>query len=246
MIYQKKMTVAADRCDRTGNLRLSGLLQYAQEVSGQHSDALGFTWDTLASRNMFWAVLRHRGVIHRLPKAGESICLETWPAPATRVAYPRCVRALDETGNILFETVSLWVLMDMTARTMILPGKSGVDVPGVVWEDALDAPGSLAPADPEYTKIWQVSGDDLDVNGHVNNARYFDRIEPMLGSAEPREFTVCYLSEVLPEQSVILGWRMTADGILTVDGSRRKDEDPEKTERVFAVKLSCSVNQSEL
>lgn len=244
MIYEKKITVAPDRCDQMGILQLSGLLQYAQEVSGNHSDSLGFDWDTLASRNMFWAVLRHRGVIHRLPESGENILLETWPAPATRVAYPRCVRAMDETGNVLFETVSLWVLMDMTARTMILPGKSGVDVPGIQRACALDAPGSLMPADPEYTELWQVSAGDLDVNGHVNNARYFDRIEPMLGSAAPREFTVCYLSEVLPEQSVMLGWRMTSEGILTVDGIRRKEDHPEKTERVFAIKLSCSVNQS--
>ena len=245
-----KQTVTVESCDTNHNgvLKLSALLHYVQEISGAHSDRLGHTWDSLAEKNLFWAVLRHRAVIHRLPKAGQTVHLQTWPMPATRSAYPRAVQAFDEQGNILFETVSLWVLMNTQTRAMVLPGKSGIDVPGILRGNEITAPGSLSPCSGENTSLWSVRTDDLDINGHVNNANYMDHAERLIGDlpVTPKEFTVCYLAEALLGQTVTLHWCMSADGILSVDGTRPRADDQEKTERVFAVKLSCSVNQSEL
>lgn len=245
-----KQTVTVESCDTNHNgiLKLSALLHYVQEISGAHSDRLGHTWDSLAGKNLFWAVLRHRAVIHRLPKAGQTVHLQTWPMPATRSAYPRAVQAFDEQGNILFETVSLWVLMNTQTRAMVLPGKSGIDVPGILRGNEITAPGSLSPCSGENTSLWSVCADDLDINGHVNNANYMDHAERLIGQlpVTPKEFTVCYLAEALLGQAVTLHWCMSADGILSVDGTRPRADDQEKTERVFAVKLSCSVNQSEL
>lgn len=245
-----KQTVTVEGCDvnHNGVLKLSALLHYVQEISGGHSDRLGFTWDFLAEKNLFWAVLRHRAVIHRLPVAGETIHLQTWPMPATRSAYPRAVQACDEQGNILFETVSLWVLMNTQTRAMVLPGKSGIEVPGLLRGIEVNAPGSLPPCAGENISLWYVCADDLDINGHVNNAKYVDHAEQLIKNlaVTPKEFTVCYLAEALLGQAVTLRWCMSSDGILSVDGTRPRADDPEKPERVFAVKLSCSVNQSEL
>ena len=91
----REISVQPQDTDENGHLTLTALLQYAQQISGAHSDRLGFDWDTLASKDLFWAVLRHRVVITRLPQVGQTICLETWPMPATRAAYPRMVRAKD-------------------------------------------------------------------------------------------------------------------------------------------------------
>lgn len=246
-IFKKTITITQQDVNSSGKLKLSSLLHYAQEISGNHSDQLGFNWDTLASRDLFWAVLRHRVTINRLPSVGETVYLETWPIPATRAAYPRCVRAMDSQGNTLFETISLWVFMNIKTRAMVLPGKSGVDVPGVLRGDEPSFPGSLPPAQPTQSSLWQVDEEDLDINGHVNNARYLDHVENLpdfIGT--PRELTVCYLAEALLGQAITLSWNMTEEGILTVEGARSREDQPDKTERVFAVKLCCSVNQTEL
>lgn len=244
--YKKTITVQPEDLNASQCLSLSALLRYAQEISGNHSDLLGHDWDTLAAKNLFWAVLRHRVVIRRLPVCGEEIRLETWPMPATRAAYPRCVRAFDKSGNVLFETVSLWVLMNMQTRTMVLPGKSGVDVPGIIRGDEPEFPGSLAPGTHEKTSLWKVSPRDLDVNGHVNNAKYLDHIEPLIGMLIPTDLTVCYLAEALLHQQIRLQWSLSPEGILSLDGTRIREDAPEKTERVFGVKLCCSVNQTKL
>lgn len=241
LLFEQQIAVKDRDFDEYGSFRLSALLHYAQEAAGGHCNQLGLDWDSMAAKGLFWAVLRHRVLIHRMPKPGETISLQTWPMPATRAAYPRSVRALDAEENRLFEVVSLWVLMNTQTRAMVLPGKSGVDVPGILRGDELAAPGSLMPGSHENTVLWVVAEKDLDINGHVNNAKYLDHAEALTGSFRqthmPQELTVCYLAEARLGQEIALHWTLTDDGVLSVDGTRPKAEAPEKTERVFAAKI---------
>lgn len=243
-IFQQTVTVSDGDIQKNGLLKLSALLRYAQEASGGHSDLLGFSWDNLAEKGLFWAVLRHRAVMTRLPVLGETLTLQTWPLPATRSAYPRAVRCLDKEGNCLFEVMSLWVLMDMKTRAMVLPGKSGVAVPGIVRGDEIPTPGSIPPGDFENTTLWQISSEDLDINGHVNNAMYLDHVEALTEefslTASPREFTVCYLSEVLPGQELTLCWQLSKEGLFMAEGHRTRTDVHDQKQRVFAVRLQYS------
>lgn len=243
LLLEQSFTVAPSHTDQRGFLKLSSLLEYAQQISGAHCDKLGFDRKTLDEKNLFWAVLRHRIVITRLPKAGELLTMQTWPMPTTRSAYPRATRALDQKGNVLFETVSLWVLMDPRTRTMVLPGKSGVTVPGITRENTPSGPGSLPPVTCPDHKLWQISPEDLDINGHANNAKYLDAAQricdlfPHAGAV--KDITVCYLAEARLGQTVTLGYSLSPEGILSVEGTRLRPDAPDKPERIFAVKATC-------
>ena len=129
-IYQQDFTITDLYVDRFGYLLPSKLLYIMQEVAGKHFDVLAMDYDSLAQRGLFWAVTRHKVQITRLPRSGETIHVETWPMPTTRVAYPRSVVAYDEEGNECFRAITLWVLMDMNNRSMILPGQRAVFPPG--------------------------------------------------------------------------------------------------------------------
>lgn len=241
LLFRQKVTVQPEDFNNYGNFKLSSLLYYVQEVSGSHCNGFGCDWDSLKEKGMFWAVLRHRVCIHRLPEKEETFTIETWPLPMTRVAYPRAVRALDEKGQVLFESMSLWVLMDRTTRAMILPAKSGVNVPGMVRQIEISQPTSLMPQTHENEVLWSVTEEDLDKNRHVNNTVYMDRAEQLTNAfgsnCSPKEFTICYLSEVRLGQTITLGWTGSDREVLTFDGNRPREDDPSKSERVFAAKL---------
>ncbi len=242
LLFEQSVTVAEEEVDSRNRLKLSALLHYAQEAAGGHCALAGLDWDTMAQKNLFWAVLRHKVVISRLPAAGETITVQTWPMPATRSAYPRAVRALDINGEILFEVVSLWVLMHTQTRAMVLPGKSGVDVPGMVRGDEPAPPSSLMPDAHQNTTLWTVTELDLDKNGHVNNAKYLDWVVSLTEDCPeihtPKEVTICYLAEVRMGEEITLGYTLSDEGFFTVDGKRPRAENPEKPERVFAAKLT--------
>ncbi len=238
-IYSQSFPITDLTVDRYGYLKPSALLFFAQEVAGRHCELLSVDYDTLAGRHMFWAVIRHRVQITRLPRRGETIRIETWPMPTTRVAYPRSVVAYDENGSECFRSISLWVLMDTDSRAMILPGKSGIVVSGISRGNELAPPASLAPAKVQRSHRRTVCYTDLDRNGHMNNTRYFDWIDDLLPSAfhehwRAREFTVCYFSEGREGQSLDLRWEDPREGHLQVDISRPVED---REERVFSARI---------
>ena len=238
-IYTQDFTVTDNCVDCFGNLKLSTLLYFAQEVAGKHFDRIAMTYEQLASRGMFWAIIRQRVSITRLPKSGETIRVETWPMPNTRVAFPRHVAAYDESGNELFRCISLWVLMDLESRAMILPGKSGIALPGTTQGNELLPPASLPVKQLRNHRSRSVCFTDLDRNGHMNNTKYLDWISDLLPSDfhkahSPREFTVCYLSEAREGQELTLSWEFFEDGCLNLDAHRCNGE---KAERVFSARL---------
>ena len=238
-IYQHDFEVSGMCVDRYGRLKPSMILYFAQEIAGMHCFELSVDYETLLKRRLFWAVTRHRVQITRLPMRGETIHIETWPMPTTRVAYPRSMVAYDAQGNELFRAISLWVLMDLDTRNMILPGKSGISVVGTLRGTELASPTGLVAKPLNSHRQRSVCFTDLDRNGHMNNTRYMDWINDLLPSPfhekhTMKEFTVCYLSEAREGQSLDLHWDFIEDGCLQVD-ARRKGE--EKDERIFSAKI---------
>ncbi len=238
-IYTQNFAVTDNCVDCFGNLKLSTLLYFSQEVAGRHFDRISMTYEQLAERGMFWAIIRQRVAITRLPKSGENIRVETWPMPNTRVAFPRHVAAYDEKGKELFRVISLWVLMDVESRAMILPGKSGIALPGTTNGNELPSPAGLPAKQLLNHRSRTVCFTDLDRNGHMNNTKYLDWIADLLPSDfhqahSPREFTVCYLAEAREGQELTMSWEFDWEGCLNLDAHRTAGD---KTERIFSARL---------
>ena len=238
-IFVQNFEITDNMVDCFGRLKASNILFLAQDIAGRHCNLLSVDYDTLLQKRMFWAITRNRVQISRLPMRGETIRVETWPMPTTRVAYPRSVIAYDENGNECFRSISLWVLMDLDKRSMILPGKSGISVVGALRGNELDTPQGLVPRDHAIHRSRNVCFTDLDRNGHMNNTRYMDWIYDLLPSVfhqnhNPREFTICYLSESMEGQQLDMHWDFPDEGLLQVDAHRQIGD---KTERVFSARM---------
>ena len=238
-IFQKDFEITDNCVDRYGRLKPSMILFYAQEIAGMHCTELALDYETLAKRRLFWAVTRHKVQVTRLPRIGETIHIETWPMPTTRVAYPRSMVAYDAKGNECFRSISLWVLMDLDTRNMILPGKSGISVVGTIRGTELPSPNGLIAKPLGSLARRSVCFTDLDRNGHMNNTRYLNWVSDLLPSAfhqehEVKEFTICYHAEAREGQLLDLSWDFPQEDCLQVD-ARRADSD--QGERVFSARL---------
>lgn len=241
-IYRQQIQIPNMVTDCFGRLKTAWLLAYVQEIAGTHCALLGAGQPQREGHRLFWAVTRHRVLINRLPEAKETITLETWPCPTTRVAYPRACAAYDENGSELFRVISLWVLMDAENRSMVLPGKSGVVVDGITRGCELPSPGSLAPCGGENRETRRVNFTELDINGHMNNTQYLNWVEDLLSAGFHREhpakeFTICYLNEAREGQQMQLTWALD-ESALQVDAQWQNPENPEEKHRIFTAKVS--------
>lgn len=239
-IFRKTYTVTDNATDRYDRLRPSMLLFFAQDAATSHCAEIGMDWNSMASRGMFWAVTRTKVEILRLPRHGETITVETWPMSNTRVAYPRATQMYDEQGELLVRMVSIWVLMDLEKRSMILPGKSGLDFCGADRGGELKPPAGLPVFQAPESADRTVRYSDLDINGHLNNARYLDWVSDLTDSEfhrthSLREMVICYISEAREGQNITQEWAWNAaENTLLVQ--LRRDQD-----RVFSAKLTYDV-----
>ena len=227
-IYEKEFAVDSMVTDCFGRLKPAAALSFVQEVAGQHFDRMALD-PTPEHKGLMWVIIRHRLQISRMPCKGETIRLETWPMPTTRVAYPRSVVAYDEKGEELFRSISLWVLMDRESRAMVLPGKSGIVVCGILRGNELPSPNSLAPVMCSASVSRRVCFTDLDVNDHMNNARYLEWAMDLLPSVFHKEHrlqdvTMCYLGEAREGDQLKIFWELNADGLLRMDIQRQEED----------------------
>ena len=238
-LYVQNFEITDNMVDCYGRLKTSNILFIAQEIAGQHCNELQVDYESLEKLRLFWVVTRHRVQISRIPMRGEKLRVETWPMPTTRVAYPRSMVAYDEKGNECFRSITLWVLMDLDKRSMILPGKSGISVQGSLRGIELGTPAGLVPAELTNRFSRRVSFTDLDRNGHMNNTRYMDWIDDLLPSLfhknhQVKEFTVCYLSEALEGNLLDLHWDLLEDNGMQVDAYRQGEDKPQ---RIFSARF---------
>ena len=241
-IYQLSFEVSEFHADRFGRLKSSSILSFVQEAACRHWQHI--EGQTGEKCQLYWVIIRHRVQVTRLPRVGQTVRLETWPMPTTRVAYPRSVVAYDEAGRELFRSISLWVLMDPQTRAMVLPGKSGVIVPGILRGNELPSPNSLAPATLSAQIGRTVRFTDLDSNGHMNNARYLDWMADLLPSSFHeehviRDMTLGYVAEAREGDGLQQQWQILEDGRLRLEITRPEGE---KVNRIFSADVQFGLD----
>ena len=241
-IYRREWKIGDTQVNAMDRLKNSQVLAILQEAAGEHGGLLGVGKDELKAKDLFWALIRYRIEIQRLPRSGETVTVETWPMPTTRTAYPRATVAYDAAGNVLFKAVSMFVLVSWSSRAMVLPAVSGVTVDGWVRGDELAMPGSLLPKQLENTENRLVRFMDLDFNGHVNNCRYLEWVDDLLSGEfhaehSPKEIEICYHTEAREGETVEISWTLDEASVLNVDARRNEGEMSMAHGRVFSVRM---------
>ena len=209
--YQETFALHTRDCDVNGRWRLSAVLESMQEAAGAHSALLGCGRDELLRRHTVWVLSRCEIQMDRYPGIGEQVTLQTFPMPVRRYFFPRYFIFTDQHGEPLGRAGSLWLLLDTRTRRMLPPGEVARLIPD---NTDLSVPMNLpAPVGvlqgEEFVTEYHPLYSDLDVNGHVNNARYADWLcnalgVPLMRSYEPESVVLNYNAEILPEHTVLL------------------------------------------
>ena len=157
--------------------------------------------------------------------------------PTTRSAFPRTTEGYDAEGQLLFTVTNLWVLVDTKKRSMLLPGKSGVELEGITLGRELELPGSIYPETYENLTPRPVVQEDIDRNGHVNNTRYIDWLFDLLPEdVDVKAIHAVYHNEALPGDQLLLNWEKQAD-FMALEILRPTENPAEKSDRIFGAKV---------
>ena len=207
-IYRKAYQILSSDTDCLRRLRLSRLFTFLQEAAIAHTEALGMGRAKTLDKGLLWIVTLQQAKITRLPVYDEQVTLESAPGQTMHTFFPRYYRLTDESGNELVNAAALWALMDCETRAMVFPEKHGIriDAQSVPWKTFLPRPPKL----PENAAVcdFTVPYSYVDLNGHMNNTRYFDLAEDLLPDevrkGSIREILTEYTGEAKPGETLRL------------------------------------------
>jgi acyl-ACP thioesterase len=182
-----------------------------QEASGMHSHLLGCGRDALIQQGYVWVLSRMEVQMSKYPCVGDTITVQTFPMSNRRWFFPRYFIFINGQGDEMGCASSLWVLLDLETRKMappdkvlhLIPDNSDLIAP-------MGLPSTVFEVEGEERKLTRTPAyTDLDVNGHVNNARYVDWLCDalgceILGSQALQTICINYDAEVRPEQAMEL------------------------------------------
>ena len=196
-IYEQRLLLGSEHVDCFRRLRLSTLFELLQTASIRHTEALGMGREKTLDRGLLWIIARQYAAIERMPVYDEHITLRSWPGETMHVLFPRYYEIVGDGGQTLVRGSMLWSLMDRETRATAFPDEYGVEIAGV--ETGRETPylKKMPVLETPNRFSFTVPYSCVDLNGHMNNTRYFDLAEDHIPASAAGEA----LREVYAEYS---------------------------------------------
>lgn len=207
--YSEIKSLEATDTDFRNKWKISSVIRHMLAVAGEHSNMSGWGWNDLKDRfNVCLVLVQTHVEMEKYPPCYTKVKVSTWPDNAKRAIITRYFSFEDaETGELYGKAAVQCVLMDMTSRTVVWANK--YDLPWVdtsMLEPACSIPKFRFPKDligePQNKIVPRdVAYNDLDYNGHVNNAKYVEWVENLFDttayeSGDVRTFDIKYHKEI--------------------------------------------------
>lgn len=182
-MYVRELTVLPSDASCNGELKLHGLLNHLQDTASLAVSELNGSPTQVLARGYAWVLLCYEvELLRRLPALDERFLVKTWHDMKHGYRTLRVFQVETPEGEILVWAKTSWLLIDLAAGRPVRPS---AHLPELLLRDtepidpdfrAIPAFASGSDAPPVRETVYPVRFHDLDANGHVNNAVYFEWI----------------------------------------------------------------------
>lgn len=215
--FTKTMKVEYSRCDLYNRMTPTDLLQEAQQISMEHCDFLELGNPFLEKIGKVFLLAKVRLRIHRMPRGGETVSLETIPHLPVRAQCQRLTRFFAEDGELLVEIDARWILVDVETfrieRKLPEAFLAYFEKPESIEDFRVPKSEEMA-----LCRKHQVSYSQIDVNRHMNNSRYADLIydslaEDLMAGKELGEMAIHYHNQAKLNDKIVVYQKEEMGGI---------------------------------
>ncbi len=209
-MFSQELLLRSKDVDLHRRLRTSRLFELLQEASIRHTEQLGMGREKTLDKGILWVVGLQRAEIRRMPVYDEQLVLKSWPGKTMHLFFPRYYRLETAAGEELLNASALWTLVDQSTRKVVFPEKYGVVIQGESTGQEIGLPASPRRLELTEALPFQVPYSYVDLNGHMNNTRYFDLAEDCIpASREGRALRLIqteYVSEARLGDALQVRW----------------------------------------
>lgn len=217
MKYEQRFFIHTRALDSQDNFKPSGILDYFQDIAGVHAEKINVGYDVMKEKNLAWVILGASfEITDEKFEIMSDINVTTWPKVPGKIECEREYEIKTQDGRLIANGLSLWCLIDIDKRT--IARASNASFVGEYYDYTRYPNGitrklniNINNPDQEYKYIVEAS--DIDHNGHLNNARYLDLIQNMMGlNRKIKKCDMAFIHEVRFKEEIRV-IHQTIDGI---------------------------------
>lgn len=220
-VWSEERVIESFHVDALGRLKPQALLAYLLSAAWNHAKGTFYGHEELWDKNLMWVLIKAHLVMKRQPRWHERITLETWGKGIERLYALRDFAISSPLGDRIVSGTSSWLVID---RSSGRPQRFDPKSDGFPWlPDREEMGTSLDKVPPveggKDVASYQVTFSDIDVNQHVNSARYLGWImdshsRDHLQTKEPASIELSFLQEALLDDQVTVSAAPTGDSEL--------------------------------
>ncbi|MBQ9663975.1 MAG: hypothetical protein IJV40_12570 [Oscillospiraceae bacterium] len=190
--------------------RISALFRELQDIAGEAVIPWHATGPELEKLGLMWVVVRYEVNLERQLIPGETLTLCTWASPVRHRLSQRNYLAYDRNGSCVLRGAGIWALADRKTRAMVDPEERHVEFRAETNGKEPPRPGTPKKLALQSRAAYTVTEEVLDMNGHMNNTRYFDLAQDLAGETFPvqelRQVRAVYSSEARLGDMLSVEW----------------------------------------
>lgn len=229
--FEKPLFINPSLADAEGLLSRYETFNLFMDVADDHAGEIGVAWRHISPRHLFWLTVKTKIVFEERPKMGETVTLATWVEEPTKLRGDRSyelrrgdkvlVRGKTEWAVLNTETKKLLPIMDVYPEGLDYARPSACPEGFARVRDRFDESDRYA----QYT----VRSTDIDIGGHMNNAKYVQALLGTFSNAElkemaPKTFDVIFRNSVFEGDALVFYKQPGAEGGLDLRVARESDD----------------------
>ena len=174
-LFSKTFTLTPGECNGQQEMSLSFLVGRIIKVASMHADLWGVGYEKMISNRTAWVLSRLAIEMKRYPAINEQYTLETWIEDYNTRFSTRNMAVLDSRGVVCGYVRTIWLVLDLEARRT-----ANMEELNELRNLILDRPCPIEPPtrmridEGEKIDSFAVRYSDIDLNRHVNSARYVE------------------------------------------------------------------------
>lgn len=185
-IFHTSLRIPPSDIDFANRLKIHALFNYIQNAASAHAEQLNLGYQAMQAAGLFWVLSWVRVELDGYAHYQEEITVTTWPKDRYRIFSLRDFHFSTAEGQVFCRARSAWLPVEAGSKRVVSLDRLPRAVPYNPDRSALeDLPARIPDAENlEDVYEHQIRYSDLDLNQHVNNARYVE----LLLNCYPPEF----------------------------------------------------------
>lgn len=173
--YSETTRLRTSDFDTYDHIKIHSILDLLQDLAGRHAEILGVGYDAMVMKGLFWVLMSTKIKILDNASYLDEITATTWPHPKGRVDFIRDYSLSVGDKKIVIGS-SRWVVINRETRRLARASDIDYDGEFVEYSTFDELKKIVVPQETQFSFLgeYKASNNDLDHNGHMNNAKYLE------------------------------------------------------------------------